>query len=44
MWNKFVRSFATLLANEFSCIYGCGFSGTYEEVQNHQAIHGYGGK
>lgn len=27
----------------FSCIYGCGFSGTYEEVQVHQAAsHGYG--
>lgn len=27
----------------FSCIYGCGFSGTYEEVQAHQAAaHGYG--
>lgn len=26
----------------FVCIYGCGFSGTYDEVQQHQAIHGYG--
>jgi hypothetical protein len=27
----------------FVCIYGCGYSGTYDDVQNHQAAaHGYG--
>jgi len=27
----------------FSCIYGCGYSGTYDDVQMHQAAaHGYG--
>lgn len=32
-----------ILSSSFGCIYGCGFSGTYEEVQQHQAAaHSYG--
>lgn len=29
--------------SHFICIYGCGFTGTYADVQAHQsAAHGYG--
>lgn len=28
---------------QFYCIYGCGYGGTYADVQAHQAAaHGYG--
>lgn len=31
------------VVDHFVCIYGCGFTGTYEAVQAHQSVaHGYG--
>jgi hypothetical protein len=44
MWTKFLKSLSTLAnQSQFICIYGCGYSGTYNDVQAHQsAAHGYG--
>lgn len=40
---KSIRQLAAWAANQFVCIYGCGFAGTYDEVQAHQsAAHPYG--
>jgi len=44
MIRKWVRNLG-VLADQFICIYGCGFSGTYADVQAHQAAeHPYGSR
>lgn len=44
MLRTIVRGLA-ILADHFICIYGCGFTGTYDEVQTHQAAaHPYGSR
>lgn len=38
-----MRRLFHLAVDHFVCIYGCGFTGTYEAVQTHQSVaHGYG--
>lgn len=38
-----IRKIREAVWGMFICIYGCGYSGTYDDVQAHQAAeHGYG--
>ncbi len=38
-----MRKITQAIFGMFTCIYGCGYSGTYADVQAHQAAaHGYG--
>lgn len=34
---KFIQTLATWATEQFMCIYGCGFGGTYNDVQAHQS-------
>lgn len=40
--NKILKALS-VWSDHYICIYGCGFTGTYAEVQAHQSsVHGYG--